>query len=95
MTDVAEIARGRQFPVLEDLKRGEAKRYVPWSLLAPHEAQAYRNHSQSLATLASRGGLSWGEMLAVITGQRWSAISRDESANEAAVRAHLTQEQPR
>lgn len=41
-------------------------REVPWVLLAPHEAWAHKNHSQSLETLAYRGGLSPKEMMAII-----------------------------
>jgi hypothetical protein len=43
---------------------------IPWRLLAPHERQAEINHSQSLATLASRGGLSPDEALAVLADRR-------------------------
>jgi hypothetical protein len=40
---------------------------VPLRLLAPHEAQAARNHSQTLRRLAQRGGLHPVEILAVIS----------------------------
>jgi hypothetical protein len=39
---------------------------VPWSLVEPHRAQALRNHSQSLETLASRGGLGLAELYYVL-----------------------------
>lgn len=39
---------------------------IPWSLIAPHEAQAQRNHDQSLKRLAERGGLSPGEALCTL-----------------------------
>jgi hypothetical protein len=42
---------------------------IPWSAIAPHEDQAQHNHSQSLATLAQRGGLSWGEAYHVLRNQ--------------------------
>lgn len=51
---------------------------VPWSLLAPHERQAMRNHGQSLHRLASRGGLSPCEMLAIIDGTPWRDIGTNE-----------------
>jgi hypothetical protein len=54
----------RRFPILGV---GES---IPWSILAPHEAQAQRNHQQSLERLASRGGLAWAEALSVLTDQR-------------------------
>lgn len=47
------------------------RRCVPWSFVAPHEAQAVRNHDQSLVRLASRGGLSPAEMLCVVKDQEW------------------------
>lgn len=47
---------------------------IPWAALAPHEQQAQKNHSQSLARLAERGGLSWGEAHAVLTGRPWSSV---------------------
>lgn len=58
----------RQFPVLW---RGHSLT-VPWDFLAPHEAQAKRNHSQSLEELARRGGLGPDEMLDIVCGHKWS-----------------------
>lgn len=44
---------------------------VPWSLVAPHEAQARLNHGgQSLARLAERGGLGVIELYAIVH-DRW------------------------
>ncbi len=43
---------------------------VPWALVAPHEAQALRNHSQTLQRLAERGGLSPFELMRVVEGRR-------------------------
>lgn len=64
----------RMFPVIfpydrasrVELRKLGFPRRVPWRLLAPHEARAKRSHSQSLEHLAERGGLSPGEMLAVL-----------------------------
>lgn len=39
---------------------------IPWELIAPHERQALRNHDQNLETLASRGGLSPCEAVAIL-----------------------------
>lgn len=39
---------------------------LPWPMLAPHEQQAQRNHSQSLERLAQRGGLACCEAVAVL-----------------------------
>lgn len=42
---------------------------VPWEMMVPHESQAKSNHGgQSLAKLASRGGLSPVELANVLTG---------------------------
>lgn len=63
-----------RFPLLTD--HDERRRYphwpvsVPWDLIAPHEAQAMRNHgNQTLRRLAQRGGLDPVEMYAVLTDQ--------------------------
>lgn len=54
---------------------------IPWALIAPHEAQAQRNHWQSLDTLASRGGLSACEALAVIEDRPWRrGVSKEDDA---------------
>jgi hypothetical protein len=44
---------------------------VPWRFIEPHEAQALRNHDQTLERLAERGGLCPSEMLAVVEDRRW------------------------
>jgi hypothetical protein len=41
---------------------------IPWTLIAPHEKQAKRNHRLGLEELAQRGGLDASEALAVING---------------------------
>lgn len=70
----------RMFPVLWGQRSREEKalweklgcpKEVPWHILAPHEAQAHKNHSQSLETLARRGGLSPSEMLAILEDRRF------------------------
>lgn len=48
------------FPIMDGPK-------VPWSLIAPYEAQAQTNHSQSLKQLAGRGGLSMCEAMAIMS----------------------------
>ncbi|WP_334032946.1 hypothetical protein [Burkholderia gladioli] len=40
---------------------------VPFDLVKRHEAQAMKNHRQTVERLAERGGLSWLELLLVIT----------------------------
>jgi len=71
----------KMFPILGNyVKEGE----VPWDFVAPHEAQAKRNHDQSLERLAERGGLSWLELYAVLTGRRFWDI-RSLSAEQAKI----------
>lgn len=52
---------------------------IPWDLIEPHGVQAIRNHcGQDLEKLASRGGLSACEAVAVLEDMdyrtRWPAI---------------------
>jgi hypothetical protein len=57
----------RMFPILLTGLGGiSIPTEVPWGFVAEHGEQAKKNHYQSLETLASRGGLSWGELLAVL-----------------------------
>lgn len=60
---------------------------VPWSLMAPHEARAQRNHGgQSLARLAERGGLSACEALAVIEDRSWRGMPTPEAHRQLAAK---------
>lgn len=69
----ANVMQERMFPVL-----GEGWS-IPWIALQPYEAQAKINHSQTLAELALRGGLSSQEILAIIHGcLAWERIDADE-----------------
>lgn len=71
MNNVSE----KMFPVqLENYKRG----FVPWELVAPHEAQAMQNHGgQTLKRLAERSGLSKLELWAVMHDVRFPWLSSD------------------
>lgn len=51
---------------------------VPWAMIAPHEKQAYLNHSQTLKRLAERGGLAASEAVAVIEGISWFKLKISE-----------------
>lgn len=72
----------RRFPLLfghgrEGLKlvaRLGCPRSVPWSFVAPHEAQARANHDQTLERLAERGGLSPSELVAVVRGEGYRVV---------------------
>lgn len=58
----------RLYPVLDPPPGAPVS--VPWSFLEPYEANAKKNHDQSLAELAKRGGLSVSEIVAVVEGTR-------------------------
>lgn len=71
-----------KFPVLWPYERAQIAEYeqhgiprhVPWSVVAPHEAQAKSNHDQTLARLAERGGLDAHELYAVLRDKPWREI---------------------
>lgn len=51
-------------------EREEARKLiVPWAMIAAHEAQALRNHGQSLHRLCERGGLAPHEMIMILEGR--------------------------
>ena len=71
----------------------------PMEFFAPHERQASRNHAQTLARLNERGGLSWGEALAVLEDRPWTAMDGSEAQTTVvalfdAWRAGRTKETP-
>lgn len=49
---------------------------VPWEIMMPHEAQAQRNHGQSLQRLAERGGLGAGEAWCVVQDMHWGCANK-------------------
>lgn len=46
---------------------------IPFAMLVPHEAQAFKNHSQSLDMLASRGGLAHSEAIDILEDRPWNS----------------------
>lgn len=76
-----------RFPIMGD----NEITWVPWRMLMPHERQAQRNHSQTLAELAYRGGLSPCEAVAVMEDRHWRKMPADEAQRELQlhVTAHL------
>lgn len=77
----------RTFPILRDRRAPtDARRSVPWAWVALHEAQARRNHDQSLERLAERGGLSPAELLCVVHGKSLREIMRGTITAEHAER---------
>jgi hypothetical protein len=84
----------RDFPIMAVRNGRRANRFdfvVPWDLLAPHEAQADRNHQQTLERLAERGGLSAREALAVVEDRPLGDCLEDEEA-EALLRGLAAQQ---
>lgn len=57
---------------------------VPWSLIAPHEIQAQKNHHQTLERVAERGGLCPSEMVAVIEDRPWHPMDEVNAINRLA-----------
>jgi hypothetical protein len=74
----------QRFPVIR------TDQSVPWAVVAPHEAQAKRNHGQTLERLAQRGGLDWGELLRVLEDRTYTGQGLEPRA-EARVLAHVAQ----
>lgn len=58
---------------------------LPWDVIAPHAAQAQRNHGQTVEHLAERGGLGSCEAVAVLEDRRWKRMAPGE-ANAALLR---------
>jgi hypothetical protein len=46
---------------------------IPFAMLVPHEAQALRNHGQTLERLAQRGGLGVSEAIDILEGRSWGS----------------------
>lgn len=63
----------KTFPILNSCVRRcreqgfHTPRVVLYDLVKRHERQALENHSQTVDRLAERGGLSWFELLMVMT----------------------------
>jgi hypothetical protein len=55
---------------------------VPWAYMAPHEAQARKNHGQTLEGLAKRGGLGCAEAWVIVHGLKHRDILREEHKNK-------------
>ena len=68
---------------------------VPWEFVAPHDSQAQRNHSQTLARLAERGGLSLCELLAVLTDRDYEQLRPDEQRDAEQIVRRMMQEAKR
>lgn len=59
--------------------------YIPWNLIEPHEAQALKNHGQSLERLNERGGCDIKEIWCILHDKQWREeypFSNDIEAHE-------------
>lgn len=65
----------RAMPIHSRQKRYENVDEIPWRLIESHQSQAWNNHDQSLQTLASRGGLSYSEAVAILNDRKWQPMS--------------------
>lgn len=62
----------KRFPILSP---GQSDS-ISWSILEPHRRQAALNHGgQTLEALANRGGLSYGELLAVLEDRKYEPMA--------------------
>jgi hypothetical protein len=52
---------------------------IPLAMIRPHEQQALRNHSQSLARLAERGGLAASEAVAILEDKNFERMTEADS----------------
>ncbi len=52
---------------------------IAWGLIEPHEAQAKRNHGQSLKRLSERGGLVPSEAVAVLENRPYQRMTDFEA----------------
>jgi len=47
---------------------------IPYWIVEQHEAQAKRNHSQTIQRLKERQGCSWRELLAILTNRSYRDV---------------------
>lgn len=67
-------ATRKGFPIL-----GSNGTRIDWQLVVDHGEQAYRNHGQSVAHLASRGGLCWSELYAVLHDKTFQKMGANDA----------------
>ncbi len=62
------LVDNRQFPIIA----ASGRFTIPWAVIAPFEDVCKANHAASLERVAERGGLSIGEAIDVLKGQKWA-----------------------
>lgn len=80
-----------RFPIMKFHEADVPQReWIPWSLIAPHDKQAQRNHGgQTLVRLAQRGGLDAMEAVAVLEDadyrKKWPTMPPDRIGRRAVI----------
>lgn len=81
-----------RFPIMMGMPRpGQRQLTVPLALVQAHARQANINHGQTVARLKERGGLSWGELCAILEDRAWARMDID-LAHERAMRLVFAKE---
>lgn len=84
--EVTELFEKQNLYPVYQINSSDPEEFIPYDVIAPHEAQALRNHAQTLHRLAERGGLDWGEILAILTGRsRSTAFEVERNKAKTAV----------
>lgn len=86
-----------RFPIMKSkVKLNAHVVNLPWEAILPHEAQAKKNHGQSLERLAERGGLSACEAIAILEDRDWKRMDEQDANVELALFLHdFYQAQPK
>ena len=71
--------------------RSALRRSIPWLMIASHEAQAMKNHGQSLVRLNERGGLSVHEAIAVLQDRPLPPLKLTSDADARAMLESLVE----
>lgn len=79
------------FPIMSEFNREKyeatkessylPQMFIPWEMIAPHEAQCKTNHQQTLKRISERGGFSRCEAIAVIEDRPWTRLVGVETAD--------------
>ena len=73
------------FPIMQEFNRPKWDRreagdrylpemFIPWEMIAPHEAQSKTNHKQTLKRISERGGFGRCEAIAVLEDRKWTPM---------------------
>lgn len=76
-------------PILtaETRKVGAKKEIFSWFPTKADRDQARENHSQTLERLRERGGVSWCELLAIVSNRPWQNFGRGQEGAKIAVQS--------